>query len=130
MDLGLPPTGCVHAKMLLIFKMCIFVIENLFLAVLLKKWIHDCHLPGVFMLVTHPWAPHPCPLVTSPSSGFIPCPLVLLIISYSLLYSKTCLKRPLKKKTDYCLMQVKSIAGCSKRAFCNTFDLHYATIYH
>ena len=34
-------------------------------------------------------------------------------------YSKTCLKRPLKKylklgfKTDYCLMQVKRIAECS-----------------
>ena len=27
-------------------------------------------------------------------------------------------------KTDYHLMQVKSIAECSKRAFCNTFDLH------
>ena len=26
--------------------------------------------------------------------------------------------------TDYCLMQVKSIAECSKRAFCNTLDLH------
>ena len=45
-------------------------------------------------------------------------------------YPKTCLKRPLKKtkklafKTDYRLMQVKSIAECSKRAFCNTFDLH------
>ena len=25
---------------------------------------------------------------------------------------------------NYCLMQVKSIAECSKRAFCNTFDLH------
>ena len=55
--------------------------------------------------------------------------VVLLII-----YSKTCLKRPLKKKTkmgfktDYRLMQVKSIAECSKRAFCNTFDLHLATI--
>ena len=40
--------------------------------------------------------------------------------------SKTCLKRPLQKKTklgfktDYRLMQVKSIAECSKRAFCNT----------
>ena len=49
-------------------------------------------------------------------------------------YSKTCLKQPLKKrpklvsKTDHCLMQVKSIAECSKRAFCNTFDLHLATI--
>ena len=27
-------------------------------------------------------------------------------------------------KTDYRLMQVKIIAECSKRAFCNTFDLH------
>ena len=27
-------------------------------------------------------------------------------------------------KIDYHLMQVKSIAECSKRAFCNTFDLH------
>ena len=48
-------------------------------------------------------------------------------IPYS--YCRTCLKRPLKKKTkkfntDYCLMQVKSIAKCSKGAFCNTFDLH------
>ena len=50
-------------------------------------------------------------------------------------YSKTCLKWPLKKEdqnlvfmTDYPLMQVKSIAECSKGAFCNTFDLHYATI--
>ena len=47
-----------------------------------------------------------------------------------LMYSKTCLKRPLKKKTknhfqdNYCLMQVKSIAECSQRAFCNTFDPH------
>ena len=40
-------------------------------------------------------------------------------------YSKTCLERPLKKKTKtYRLMQVKSIAECSKRAFCNSFDLH------
>ena len=27
-------------------------------------------------------------------------------------------------KTDYRLIQVKSIAECSKRAFCNTFGLH------
>ena len=27
-------------------------------------------------------------------------------------------------KTDYRLMQVKGIAECSKRAFCNTFELH------
>ena len=45
-------------------------------------------------------------------------------------YSKTCLKRTLKKcktkilKTDGSLMQVKSIAECSLGAFCNTFELH------
>ena len=27
-------------------------------------------------------------------------------------------------KTDYRLKQLKSIAECSKRAFCNAFDLH------
>ena len=27
-------------------------------------------------------------------------------------------------KTDYGLMHFKSIAECSKRAFCNTFDLY------
>ena len=32
--------------------------------------------------------------------------------------------------TEYWLMQVKSIAECSKRAFCNTFDLHKDTIFH
>ena len=39
-------------------------------------------------------------------------------------------KRPkIGFKTDYRKkMQVKSIAECSKRAFCNTFDLHKATI--
>ena len=31
-------------------------------------------------------------------------------------------------KTDYSLMQVKSFEECSKRACCNTFDLHEATI--
>ena len=36
--------------------------------------------------------------------------------------------RKLVFMADYCLMQVKSIADCSKRAFCNTFDLHLATI--
>ena len=55
-------------------------------------------------------------------------------VSLTYIYSKTCLKRPLVKKTkyffksDYGLMQVKSIAECSKRAFCNTFDLHNANI--
>ena len=33
-------------------------------------------------------------------------------------------------KTDYRLMQVKSIAECSKGTFCNTFDLDSATICH
>ena len=46
--------------------------------------------------------------------------------------SKTCVKWLFSKspklvvKTNYRLMQVKSIAG----AFCNTFDLHWATICH
>ena len=31
-------------------------------------------------------------------------------------------------KIAYRLMQVKSIAECSERTFCNTFDLHLATI--
>ena len=43
---------------------------------------------------------------------------------------KSVLNGPLKRrlklvfKTDNRLMQVKSIAECSKRAFCNTFDRH------
>ena len=48
------------------------------------------------------------------------------------LYSKACLKRPLKNrqnkinvlKTNGILMKVESIAECSLGAFCNTFDLH------
>ena len=51
------------------------------------------------------------------------------------LYSKTCPKRPLKKETDYRLMQVKRInlgqkglQNASEGAFCNLFDLHKATI--
>ena len=31
-------------------------------------------------------------------------------------------------KTNGSLMKVESIAECSKRAFCNTFDLHLAII--
>ena len=35
-------------------------------------------------------------------------------------------RRPkLAFKTNHRLMKVKSIAECSKRAFCNTFDFHY-----
>ena len=57
-------------------------------------------------------------------------PLCLIV------YSKACLKRPLNKrhkvvcfiKTDFRIMQVKSIAECSNGAFCNTFDLHLALI--
>ena len=45
-------------------------------------------------------------------------------------YSKTCLSGHSKTdktkvlKTNVSLMKVESIAECSKRAFCNTFDLH------
>ena len=51
-------------------------------------------------------------------------------MSTCVLYSKTCLKRPLKidkikiLMTDGSLMKVESIAECSLGAFCNTFDLH------
>ena len=56
------------------------------------------------------------------------------IVFYLNKTSKTCLKRWLKKgqklafNTDYRLMQVKSIAECSKRAYYNAFDLHLASI--
>ena len=51
----------------------------------------------------------------------------------TLIYSKTCVKRPLKNrqkkifKTNGSLMKVENIAECSPAslgAFCNTFDLH------
>ena len=37
---------------------------------------------------------------------------------------KPVLSQKLVFKNDYRLMQVKSIAECSKRAFCNILDLH------
>ena len=37
---------------------------------------------------------------------------------------KPVLSQKLVFKMDYRLMQVKSIAECSKRALCNTLDLH------
>ena len=55
---------------------------------------------------------------------------VLIAPLSDLCYSKTCLKRPLKKKTKIgfqdpiSLNAGKGIAECPKRAFCNTFDLH------
>ena len=45
-------------------------------------------------------------------------------------YSKTCVQRPYSKnqklvfKTNYRLMQVKSIAGCSQGSILQYFDLH------
>ena len=33
-------------------------------------------------------------------------------------------QKTINLKTKYRLMQVKSIAECSKGTFCNTFDLH------
>ena len=64
------------------------------------------------------------------STSQIGYPLNLIV------YSKTCLKRPLNKrqkigcfsKTVDRIMQVKSIAECYQEAFCNTFDLHLALI--
>ena len=52
------------------------------------------------------------------------------VLKYYTLYSKTCLKRPLKidrvnaLKTNGILMKVESNAEYSLGAFCNTFDLH------
>ena len=49
-------------------------------------------------------------------------------------YSKTCVKRPLSKrpkigfKTNYCLMQVKSIAECSKGSILQYFRASFS--YH
>ena len=49
-------------------------------------------------------------------------------ISLFINYSKSCLKQSFKKdqrlifKTNDRIMQVKSIAACSKRAYCNTFE--------
>ena len=51
------------------------------------------------------------------------------IDSVYFIYSKTCVKRPLKNRqtkilmTNGSLMKAKSIAECFG-AFCNTFDLH------
>ena len=51
-----------------------------------------------------------------------------------IVYSKTGLKTQQRQKifcfikTDYHIMQVKSIAECSQGAFCNTFYLHLALI--
>ena len=52
-----------------------------------------------------------------------------LVLQY-LPYTKMCLKQPLTNRQNkgledkWSLMKVESIAECSKRAFCNTFDLH------
>ena len=48
-------------------------------------------------------------------------PLVCIIYIYCWLYSEPCLKWSLKKKTNYRLMQVKSIAECSKRSILQSF---------
>ena len=47
-------------------------------------------------------------------------------------YSKICLKQPLKRqklvfKSDYCISMSKVLQNAP---FCNTFDLHLATICH
>ena len=74
--------------------------------------------------------PHPEILSDMCQQGFDDCLKFLQNNSKYIRYSKACLKGPLKRnqklvfKNDYRLMQVKSIAECSKRAFCNTFDLH------
>ena len=52
---------------------------------------------------------------------------LIAVFGFHKKYSKTCLERPLKKKlklvfkTDYHLMQVKSIAECSKGSILQYF---------
>ena len=54
-------------------------------------------------------------------------PLLTFVMLDIFMYSKTCGKRPLSKdhklvsKTNYCLMQVKSIAECSKGSILQYF---------
>ena len=54
-------------------------------------------------------------------------PQYFIIIFILFIYSKTCLKQPFKKKTkigfktNYCLMQVKSIAECPKGSILQYF---------
>ena len=56
------------------------------------------------------------------------------VLGATVVYSKTCLKWPLKiditkiLKTNYSLMKGESIAKCFLGAFCNTFNLHLAII--
>ena len=60
-------------------------------------------------------------LISRPFRGTISLSKWIHYIVRSVLHSK---RRPkIGFKTDYHLMQVKSIAKCSKRAFCNTFNL-------
>ena len=56
-----------------------------------------------------------------------------LVLTQIVIYCKNCLKRPLKKKfkTDYRLMQVQSIAECSKGSILQYFrpSLSYQSVF-
>ena len=57
---------------------------------------------------------------------------MFIVTEYAALSGHSKRRSKLVFKTEYRLMQVKTIAECSKRAlgaFCNTFDLHYANIF-
>ena len=62
-------------------------------------------------------------------------PLGMSLFGRALEYSKTCLKRPLKKNiknainTKYGLMQVKSIAECSKGSILQHFRLSLSYLF-
>ena len=70
-------------------------------------------------------------LLKYPLMGFW-CTKGLYIYRYALIFIHACIRRSgiivkdqkLVLKTAYRLMLVKSIAECSKRAFCNKFDRH------
>ena len=58
--------------------------------------------------------------------------LLFYTVKPFVLHRKTCLKRPLKKstKTDFRYRLSFNAGQKYYRAFCNTFDLHQATIFH
>ena len=86
----------------------------------------DSHEYRIIVLSSHEY----CIIVLSSQNKLVGCPLGVPISYYFIFTVKPVLSSHSKEdqkllfKTNHCLMQVKSIAKCSKRAFCNTLDLH------
>ena len=92
--------------------------------------VQVCYLKCVQSEIGEVQSAAPLPLIAQNfHSSFEACSAISSIGTVKPVLSSHSKRRPkLVFKTDYRLMQVKSIAECSKRAFCNTFDLHKATI--